>query len=73
MKRYKVLEELVLGFIEETGHGDQYDALVKPADGVELESDGETIWAFKGDWRKESTTMAGAIDLWLKEGRIADA
>ena len=69
MDRYKLLELVVLGFVHEGR--EQYDALVRPEDGVTLESDGSTIWIVKGDQRQESTTMAYAVDLWLKEGKIA--
>jgi hypothetical protein len=69
MKRYRIKTEIALGFLTPQ---DQYDAIFTWWDG-ELESDGSTIWLVKGDGtRHESITMAYAIDVWLKEGRIEE-
>ncbi len=69
MKKYKLLQRIVLGF--DTAQ-DQVDVLYKPTDGVILESDGHTIWVVKNDRRRESITEAHAIDAWLTEGWIAE-
>ena len=69
MKKYVITKPIVLGFLTPR---DQYDVLFKPEDGVMLESDGHTIWTIKNGKRDESITTANAIDVWLKEGRIAE-
>lgn len=51
---------------------DQYDTIVAPEDNVVLESDGHTIWIIKNDKRRESITMAIAIEHWLSKGAIAE-
>jgi len=69
VKKYKVLDVVVLGFLTAQS---QYDEIFHPEDGVVLESDGQTIWATKDGKRKESITMAYAIDMWLDQGRLEE-
>jgi hypothetical protein len=69
MKKYKILETIMLGFITRQ---DQYDSFFKPEDGYVLESDGSTIWAVKGEERHESITVAHAIGIWLGNGSIEE-
>jgi len=69
MKKYMITKPIVLGFLTSQ---DQYDAIIKPEDGVTLESDSHTIWTIKNGKRNKSITMANAIDVWLKDGLITE-
>jgi hypothetical protein len=62
MKKYRILKTIVLGFIEEKGHGEQYDALIDPRVGIHLECDGTTIWLVNEKGRHESTTIANLVE-----------
>ena len=64
-----ITKPIVLGFLTSQ---DQYDAIIKPEDGVTLESDSHTIWTIKNGKRNKSITMANAIDVWLKDGLITE-
>jgi len=69
IRKYKILETVMLGF---NTHNDQYDAFYDPGPtSVVLEHEGDTITVTHGDKRKESITQAHAIDVWLKDGKIA--
>ena len=69
MKRYRVLKLVVLGFLTPR---DQFDAFIAPEDGVTLECDGHTIWTNKDGKRRESITVASAIEYWLDQGLIVE-
>lgn len=59
----------MLGFLAPQ---DQYDMIIGPEDGVQLESDEKTIWAISKGKRHESITIAYAIERWLSEGKIEE-
>lgn len=69
MRRFKVLDLIVLGF--EDGR-EQCDAYVQAGD--ELEFDGSTIWAkWKGYEKKaESLNISSTIDVLLNKGVIKE-
>lgn len=69
MRRFKVLDLIVLGF--EDGRM-QCDAYMEPGD--ELESDGHTVWAIwtKDNKKAESITTATIIDVCLGAGVIEE-
>ncbi len=69
MNRYRLLGNVVLGFIVDN---EQQDVILGPSDNVTLDSDGHTIWAFTPTQRAESTTQANAIDAWLRDGLIEE-
>jgi hypothetical protein len=59
----------MLGFI--TGR-EQQDLIFDAGSGT-LECDEHTIWLVAGDEeRHESTTIASAIDIWLRQGLIEE-
>ena len=72
MKRYRILEDIMLSALGRIGC---HDFLIGPNDNCELECDGHTIWiATRGrsSIQQESVTMANAIELWLKQGKIEE-
>ena len=71
MKRYKILETVMLGF---NTHNDQYNSFYDPGTGFELEreEDGDTIFIALRDNRKESITQSHAIEVWLEDGKIEE-
>ena len=59
MKRYRIVEPIVLGFLARL---DQVNVLVKPEDDAVLESDGETIWLINERGRHESITNVNLLN-----------
>lgn len=69
MKKYKILKFIILGFLTRQ---DQYDERITPESGAILEIVDDIIWVIENGERRESITMASAIDDWLEEGRIEE-
>ena len=77
MKKYKLLGDIMLSFISETGHGEQFDTMIGKIEsekfGAYLESDGTTVWYIIPDKaRYESITTANIIDYAIKSGKIEE-
>lgn len=70
MRKYRILKPVMLSFLTPQ---DQYDTIISPENDAVLESDNHTIWIItKTGARKESTTRANAIDLWLENGSVTE-
>jgi hypothetical protein len=65
MRRFKLNQPVVMGFIIEN---EQNDILLDPEANVFVESDGQTLWIDVNGHRLESTTVASAIHPWLPLG-----
>ena len=70
MKRYAILDDIMLSFLCRSGTDDYF---VGPQDGSTLECNEHTIWLVVDNTVKhESITMRNAVDLWLAQGKIRE-
>ena len=69
MKKYEILQEIVLGFLT---HNDSYDMFIDPGVG-HLEFDGKDIvWVDVVGDRFTSHTQNQAIQVWVEQGRLKE-
>jgi hypothetical protein len=69
MKRFKLKQPIVIGFIIEN---EQADILLDPKANVFVESNGQTLWIDVNGHRLESTTIASAIHPWTALGFLEE-
>lgn len=67
IKRYKIIKPIILSF---TTPQDQYESIIHPKESAYLECDGSTIWYCYNDEKRETITMANAIQSWLCDGKV---
>ena len=67
MKKYEILDKIVLGFLT---HDDSDDVIISPKPDTFLEADDHTIWLVNKNGRFESHTTITAIQHWLEQGKI---
>ena len=70
MKKYKVLQRILLGFMDPK---DQYESYFLPSHVSHLETENSTIYVITTSGnRLESITTANIIDYWLDDGTIEE-
>lgn len=70
MKKYKIKSPIMLSF--QLGNN-QSDCMFHPEDAdYTITCDGHTIWITNGVQSQESITMANAIDIWVKQGKLVE-
>jgi|GEM_PF-4281977 hypothetical protein len=69
MKRYRVRQTIVLGFL---GPQDQEDRQYQADTETIVECDGKTIFVVERGKREESITVADAVPLWVEQHKLEE-